>query len=656
MATTLHSTLPGSELHYSKINVISGTPANIPEYIGQSVFDSLNKIFYVAVGTASPSDWQSLSGVGGDTSVQDISTTTYTVSANDNNTVLTFTNVAARTVTLLTAPINGFEITIHDGAGTAHTANITVMAGGSDDFDNGTNTFTIDSNFSSYLFIYDFDNTRWIVKCSYIGQNVTATTVTATDMTVTDTITALHIAGTSTAAITTLNNITTINTLAATDLNINCPGASNDIKLNINSVNVFDIDSANLVVNLSGHNTFTLTDTSLNLAFNNVSALTGSTTDFIFKKTVTFDDITDITKQLTFSISGATTGTKTTLAAVQSTNITLTLPDITDILVTKNSVDILTNKSVQNLKFNNPSNTFYTNVIGGNNSGNLTITLPTTAPLANQLLSSADTSGSLTWVNAPISNQQTVTASGTITALASDTAVVLLTGSVDVSIQGITAGAAGQYLTLKNISSSNIYIIRNNDASAPASNRIRTPNSFDIFIEPGFSLDLFYDTNSSRWNAISPLNAGTTFGLYHGETVPQYFVGEVVDTSHSPTSVNIQTSSTYFTIMSLALTPGKWVISAQIQLYLLGTIASVANPNVQLILDKDLASNATPYNLYKMDFYPATYTNSLYVPVTMSLYQNVSSNYTYSVYAITDGLSGTTTAEASAYIRAVRIS
>lgn len=47
----------------------------------------------------------------------------------------------------------------------------------------------------------------------------------------------------------------------------------------------------------------------------------------------------DITKQFGWSLGGATTGTKTTLVASQTTNRSLTLPDVTDTLVARSTAD-----------------------------------------------------------------------------------------------------------------------------------------------------------------------------------------------------------------------------------------------------------------------------------------------------------------------------
>lgn len=56
-----HSSLSGSDLHASKISIISGAPASTPSYIGQSYWDQVNKKLYVAIGTTSAADWTTTS-------------------------------------------------------------------------------------------------------------------------------------------------------------------------------------------------------------------------------------------------------------------------------------------------------------------------------------------------------------------------------------------------------------------------------------------------------------------------------------------------------------------------------------------------------------------------------------------------------------------
>lgn len=59
----------------------------------------------------------------------------------------------------------------------------------------------------------------------------------------------------------------------------------------------------------------------------------------------TINDATDATKQINFD-AGGTTATKTTIAASQTANRVLSLPDVTDTLVSRTSTDTLTNKTI----------------------------------------------------------------------------------------------------------------------------------------------------------------------------------------------------------------------------------------------------------------------------------------------------------------------
>lgn len=61
---------------------------------------------------------------------------------------------------------------------------------------------------------------------------------------------------------------------------------------------------------------------------------------------VSINNQADNTKILDFTLSGATTGKTMTIASSQTDNYTLTLPNISDTLVTKNTVDTLTNKTL----------------------------------------------------------------------------------------------------------------------------------------------------------------------------------------------------------------------------------------------------------------------------------------------------------------------
>jgi len=333
MATTLHNALSGTELHYSKIQTSNGPIGSSPTYQGQSYFDLLNGILYVANASLV---WEAVNGAGGAGSVVDSSSTTLTLTAANNGALINLTSSSARSVTLPTAPIIGYTVALLDGSGSAFTANIAVSSGGSDIFQNSTNLYKIVSNLSCYIFTYDANITTWVVRCSFIGLQPTVTSVNS-------------ILG-STLALQTLD--------------------TNNLLLNVNSVN----------------------------------AATIGTTNFEIKKILLVDDPSDNTKQAALAMSAATTGTKTILNFTQTANRVLTFPDLTDTIVSKTSTDILTNKSVNNLKFNNVGNTFYTNIIGAATGSNLTLTLPTSAPAAGQTLYSTDTAGTLAWQNIQLAN------------------------------------------------------------------------------------------------------------------------------------------------------------------------------------------------------------------------------------------------------------
>jgi len=77
------------------------------------------------------------------------------------NCVVILTATTARSVTLPTAPVNGSQIMLKDGAGTAATANISVVAGGADTLEAlGT---PIDADGAAVCYVYLTSTTRWYV-------------------------------------------------------------------------------------------------------------------------------------------------------------------------------------------------------------------------------------------------------------------------------------------------------------------------------------------------------------------------------------------------------------------------------------------------------------------------------------------------------------
>ncbi len=93
---------------------------------------------------------------------------------------------------------------------------------------------------------------------------------------------------------------------------------------------------------------------------------------------------------------------------------------------------------------------------------------------------------------------QDVATSATITAMASSTPVVRLTGSTTTDIQGITAGVGEQLLELYNASSA-IVTLKHANAGASAANRLSLQQSADLQIQAGGAMLLRYDKTLTRW-------------------------------------------------------------------------------------------------------------------------------------------------------------
>ncbi|QKF94437.1 hypothetical protein QKU48_gp0979 [Fadolivirus algeromassiliense] len=146
-----------------------------------------------------------------------------------------------------------------------------------------------------------------------------------------------------------------------------------------------------------------------------------STTDTLANKSLQNNtnfhvDQTDATKKIGFITSGATTSTTLTLAGVQTTNRTVTLPDATDTLVGRATTDTLTNKTLTAPVISQISNTG-------------TLTLPTST---DTLVGRATTD--------TLTNKTITSTTNTIRATQLGT-----TGS-DVVISGASAPTTGQSL------------------------------------------------------------------------------------------------------------------------------------------------------------------------------------------------------------------
>lgn len=171
----------------------------------------------------------------------------------------------------------------------------------------------------------------------------------------------------------------------------------------------------------------------------------------------TIGDATDPTKQIGFDAAG-TTGTKTTLTSSQTTNRVLTLPDITDTIVTRTNSEALLGKQ---LSFS-------------------------------------------------VSNDGTTTGSNATTASFSS-GVLRLTNSSLVSLSGIPSGNIGQFLVLENKTGNQI-TINNEEGTATAANRIQTGTGANISMPNNATFAFTYDTTSARWQLTGGSGSGNGSG------------------------------------------------------------------------------------------------------------------------------------------------
>lgn len=293
---------------------------------------------------------------------------------------------------------------------------------------------------------------------------------------------------------------------------------------------------------------------------NSINALSIGATNIDVKKIFFIDDPSDITKQISFAVSSATTGTKSILNFAQTANRILTFPDITDTLVSKTSTDILTNKSVNSLKFNNPGNTFYTNVIGGNNASNLALTLPITAPTAGQVLQSVDTSGTLEWATV-LEYSVLETALNPAAALPSSTSTVVLSSGTG-PLKYITAGLYGQTLTVINFTGNDITIENNASGSPGLNQQIINPVGTSILNGPNYILPNLYAIEfimfATSWMIKSIYNAK---GLQGNQTGVAPLAGNIGEEIRAVGTADIGSTGVYVDLISIPLTSGVWDIT-----------------------------------------------------------------------------------------------
>lgn len=176
------------------------------------------------------------------------------------------------------------------------------------------------------------------------------------------------------------------------------------------------------------------------------SARLGST-GTVYDTEFSIADVTDPTKKISFD-AGGTTSTSTTLVSTQTANRTLNLPDASDTLVGRDTVDTLNNKTLQFLRQASVDNA----VVTGANASIDSVT----------------------------------------------TGIIRLTNSSLLSLSGISEGASGQTVIIENMTG-NTVVINNDEATASSNDRIYTGTNGNVSMRNNATFMFTYDATVNKW-------------------------------------------------------------------------------------------------------------------------------------------------------------
>lgn len=334
-------------------------------------------------------------------------------------------------------------------------------------------------------------------------------------------------------------------------------------------------------------------------------------------------DATDATKKIAFD-AGGTTGTKTTIAAAQTANRVLTLPDVTDTLVGKDESVILANKTLASpnintqatfktggeARFNNPTDTFYVGFKGGSSLANRIWTLPTADGLSNQFLQT-DGAGALSWGNpsTPILPNFSVFI-GDVSGIATQVSTAAL-GRIPASFNGFTAtvSIATPAVVTKSshglITGDKVYFTTT--GALPTGITVGTgywitrvdANTFKLSTTLANCVaGTFVNTSGSQSGSHTAYYGGlgtSEFrqGALTGDDSPAGMVGETAKVQRAYADrVNITTASATtipVTPSNLSLSAGHWRVSGSV-----GFLPAATTSVTQLIAAVSLTNNALP--------------------------------------------------------------
>ena len=168
---------------------------------------------------------------------------------------------------------------------------------------------------------------------------------------------------------------------------------------------------------------------------------------------------------------------------------------------------------------------------------------------------------------------QDVASTATINALSTSKPRVRITGAIATALNGIDATGSNKSIIIFNAASQDI-TVKNQNASATATNRIITPSGGDLVVSANTSIEFIYDDTLTRW--VIKAGAGTGSGGGGGALVvtsaQTISAGGTVTTSTvNPRQLRYVVSSGGF--LDLSLTPfgnvGGWADGTEI--ILIGT-------------------------------------------------------------------------------------
>lgn len=197
----------------------------------------------------------------------------------------------------------------------------------------------------------------------------------------------------------------------------------------------------------------------------------------------------DNTKQLFWSLGGQTTSTNLTLATQNTTSKTITFPDITDTIVTKNTVDNLKNKSIDSLNCNFYDNTDATKQLNFNlaSAGHTSVCSIVSLLASSASISIPNTSGLndsflLTNLGALVSNKSLVDANvDFVNTLDNSKALKFSLGSAVAStiLTVVDNQSTSQSLSIPDVSSGDSFVTLNTTQTL-TNKTLTTPNIIGV--------------------------------------------------------------------------------------------------------------------------------------------------------------------------------